>query len=292
MAAWQHDVGATPRDGTHAALSGVPSALNPFRHPVLLIHTGKTGGSTLDGVLKRARLPFDHVHVHPVPHALVANHPLIVVSVRDPVSRFVSAWEFVRREAGTHVDAAIARFGTGRSSLFPIDVYACFSSVAAFADGLDAPGTCGDLARSLTQPLPPVGHLSHLTMGYCYHLGGVLDVLGSRRRRHWVVRQEALRVDALGMLKWLNQTNPHAAAPRCQKCNSVLPRTHADSAAARLPEASSASTYNLSSSALARLRRALLPEYWAYNRIIDASENANAPRGDTQRIGTDIAHEP
>ena len=66
--------------------------------PVLYVHIGKTGGGTLHALMRTRKIPVDVVHVHPTPIAAFVSHPHIVVSVRDPIARFVSVFNKKREE--------------------------------------------------------------------------------------------------------------------------------------------------------------------------------------------------
>ena len=52
------------------------------------------GGGTVRRMLWAANVTNDQVHVHPVPLAAIASHPRIVICVRDPVDRFISAYNY------------------------------------------------------------------------------------------------------------------------------------------------------------------------------------------------------
>jgi len=161
---------------------------------ILLAHTGKTGGSSIRHTFYANHIHHDEIHVHPVPRAMILSHPRVVLCMRDPVSRFLSAWEWARHtnrsadiaayEAREH--ELVLRPGTQGAALGPLDLFKCFESAVAFARGLGRSDECGRLAQSVLQPAPPGGvHLTHLTRGYCYYFGGVLDIL-RERRQHWV----------------------------------------------------------------------------------------------------------
>jgi len=196
--AWLPHVDTVPTVYIWRHWSGIPGGMwrgwrEKFNARILLAHTGKTGGSSTRNMFYANRIHHDEIHVHPVPRAMLLSHPRVVLCMRDPVARFVSAWEYARRtnrtadigayEAREH--GLVLRPGA-QAALGPLDLFKCFASVVAFAEGLGRSDECGRLAQAVLKPAPPGGvHLMHLTRGYCYYFGGVLDIM-RERRQHWV----------------------------------------------------------------------------------------------------------
>jgi len=102
---------------------------------VVVIHVGKTcGGSVVDYVPKFTKL--SEIHLRPVMPSDLDTAPLVVVVVRDPVDRVISAFNWHSATGGRPMAAAI-------SDAHPRDtadsiLYDCFATVGAFADAVGA----------------------------------------------------------------------------------------------------------------------------------------------------------
>mmetsp|Transcript_27756 Transcript_27756/g.83507 ORF Transcript_27756/g.83507 Transcript_27756/m.83507 type:complete len:376 (+) Transcript_27756:1111-2238(+) len=102
---------------------------------VIVIHVGKTcGGSVIDYMRRFAKL--GEIHLRPVVPSDLDTAPLVVVVVRDPVDRVISAFNWHSPNGGKPITAAI-------SDAHPRDtadsiLYDCFSTVGAFADAVGA----------------------------------------------------------------------------------------------------------------------------------------------------------
>jgi hypothetical protein len=175
------------------------STTGTFGEPkILFVHVGKTGGSEVSAALLKnedllKRSEWTKVHMHPVRTSLL-NHAgfcsNIIISVRDPVDRFVSAFnteicfndtnvgssieERVEicesrkyldgtQDAGHRTQAKVSgdmqHPHTGDEDDGSSDpVQSCnFSSIGAFSDQLDDETDCGGIARAmLSSPAPMV----------------------------------------------------------------------------------------------------------------------------------------
>lgn len=60
----------------------------------LFLHVGKAGGGTVFHELLNANIPFRRCHPHPCPPSLFQNFSTILVTIRDPVDRYVSAFNW------------------------------------------------------------------------------------------------------------------------------------------------------------------------------------------------------
>mmetsp|Transcript_30113 Transcript_30113/g.93152 ORF Transcript_30113/g.93152 Transcript_30113/m.93152 type:complete len:357 (+) Transcript_30113:256-1326(+) len=113
--------------------SGVP--LHGVRKgEVVAVHVGKTcGGSVVDYVSKFTKL--SEIHLRPVMPSDLDTAPLVVVVVRDPVDRVISAFNWHSANGGRPIKAAIREAASPRPDSI---LYHCFATVGAFADAVGA----------------------------------------------------------------------------------------------------------------------------------------------------------
>ena len=268
---------------------------NELTQPVLMVHIGKTGGSTVAGLLRRTRILFDEIHLSRTPESLIMSHPKVIVPVRDPVARFISAWNYAKNGLSPTREREVMRGiqkwnmrGSNFSQdslgiptdLWGYEVYGCFVDVRALADGLEQSDLCGRLARQLLVQPPPV-HLNHLTMGFCYYLGGLIDLLAVHQA--WVIRLEVMKADVLGMLTWLYGERaagtPRLGGQGATELHNKVTLSTLGSLCYHCANASSKSPVNppLSVTGEARLREALQGEYNMVNQLIRLA--INLPNG-------------
>ena len=157
----------------------------------LLVHVGKTCGSSVSRELARLSVPFSELHTFPVSEAMLQLHEQTVLLVRDPTDRIISAFNW-------HHPNATAFPSISYKNEFGSSLYKCFPSADAFADGIYRQDECGEIARSmLSQPV--LGR--HLAQGLCYYLGGVRRAFV--RRPFTLVRTENCERDTRTAVAWL-----------------------------------------------------------------------------------------
>ena len=218
--------------------------LQPSGGGVVMVHVGKTGGGSLaqyflsprfrsctadfcwcttpeelaarGAASSTARAPaFCQIHLRPVRRADVDRKRLLI-TVRDPVDRAVSAFEFRHPTRG---ESAV-RFPR---SDFELRLYKCYDSVRAWVGGLDdATGECGDVARAAIDPLAVErggtdrvahGRSSQLDKGLVYYFDAAVRSL-LPTLEYTLVRQEQLEDDARRALRWLGWPAPTARFPQ------------------------------------------------------------------------------
>merc|ERR1719424_2358139 len=185
---------------------------------VLFVHIGKSCGATVQrALLTNAELmklagrePFDRVHVHPVRRGVLEAATEVVVVLRDPVERLVSAYNTAAcKEDDNITDVKVClrsparrkfqRFGFKRLSLLE-----CYPNVTAFADGLDDNTECGKLARGTlrnNETHPESSRGEHVGMSSCFYLGGLSKIL-SHKRIH-LVETKTCDADIAKLPAWL-----------------------------------------------------------------------------------------
>ncbi len=186
-------------------------------NPVLFVHVGKTCGGSAVAYLRRA-VNVTEVHLRPVKREEVERASHIIVSVRDPTERVVSAFEWHRpggdRTYGRcfHRKRDVERYG---NSCADDELYKCAATADAFADlvaSRNATDRCARVAKAflapdagarlLGEPLH-FARLSHINRGFAFYLGEqALDRLEGRRV--WVVEASACERDARAFLAGLS----------------------------------------------------------------------------------------
>ena len=216
--------------------------LQPSGGGVVMVHVGKTGGGSLAQYFLSSRFrsctadfcwcttpeelaargaaassaahapAFCQIHLRPVRRADVERRRLLI-TVRDPVDRAVSAFEFRHPTRG---ESAV-RFAR---SPFELRLYKCYDSVRDWVGGLGATGECGDVARAAINPFAMErggdhvahGRSSQLDKGLVYYLDAVRSLLPTLE--YTLVRQEQLEDDARRALRWLGWPAPTARFPQ------------------------------------------------------------------------------
>ena len=186
-------------------------------NPVLFVHVGKTCGGSAVAYLRRA-VNVTEVHLRPVKREEVERASHIIVSVRDPTERVVSAFEWHRpggdRTYGRcfHRKRDVERYG---NSCADDELYKCAATADAFADlvaSRNATDRCARVAKAflapdagarlLGEPLH-FARLSHINRGFAFYLGEqALDRL--KGKRVWVVEASACERDSRAFLAGLS----------------------------------------------------------------------------------------
>ena len=148
---------------------------------ILLVHVGKTGGGSIMDLLEKNRMDWHQVHEHAVEASMIREHSVILLSLREPVSRQISAFNW---RLGKPHDRNL-----GNRSAF----YGCFSHVNEYAQALYASSFCGTQAR--------IGEL-HTELNTCSYLGGIVDELERNR-------QKVFALDTFSFVSDLNKISAH-----------------------------------------------------------------------------------
>jgi len=268
----------------------------PTAPKLLFVHAGKTGGTAVGTVLfKNEELieenQWTEVNMHPVrpsvtQHIGYCNH--ILISVRDPIDRFISAFNtevcFNDTSIGENEVARIeicrkrkylsdglnregkyklrtTGHGAGHPAVEPAgdtNWKSCnFTSLGAFADVLEDDAPCGALARDMLRtPAPnvPGGTRNHLARGLCFYVGGMLDALRAENRTVLLVRAENSQADIAAITKWLGLPGPWMPDKK-----HLWPSDHSN-----IPHHDD----TMSAEGREKLRRQLAPEYALYEELL------------------------
>lgn len=253
-------------DDPRADWSGLPGRHQVFNYTfkgrVLLIHIAKAGGSTVNRILRSVhaqdsrlgsrRVLYDRVHMHPVPHIAIASHARIVVCVRDPVDRFISAYNW-----GFRQDQPWAK---RLHSCWDVNEFVVEFAYRRINPLLQR----GRLRCATLQPIidawtrqsgPNYTDYGHIRMDGCFYLGGCIDYMTALSKEMFVVRTEMMTADSHSLLKWLDVTS----VPHISHINDNSAANH---------------TRQLQPFAQEALEVALKDEYQLANRLLQMSVNA------------------
>lgn len=163
-------------------------ALNVNRSNVfknLLVHVGKTAGGTITKMLRDHHVLFQELHVHSLDSIMVDDFNTIILSLRDPVQRLISAYHYN--------NPLIPTSSAKLQNIHVEEFYACNPDLTTFADNLVLPTKCGAIARNISENTS-FGK-SHLTLDTCAYIRGVFDNLKDHREKVHIVNQESLVED-------------------------------------------------------------------------------------------------
>lgn len=192
------------------ALLACAAAAGPGRQ-VLLVRVPRTASDTVeesltawrrqglcDVTVRSVHSPVDQA-MRPTAAMLNASDA-VVVTHRDPVDRFVSAFNWRHPGHAAHLHYGADAFA------FEQQLYACFNSSAELAEALiRADGTrCRQLAKMACSPVPtmPRGRMSMIQAGLASYVG-TAGVAAFRSRPLLMTRVERLSDDLHRLFDWL-----------------------------------------------------------------------------------------
>lgn len=221
---------------------------------VLFLHVGKAGGSSVRSFLTDNKIWFKEIHVQQPTPEQVYSYKRILVTVRDPTARVLSAYKWKHPHGG----------GLKPTYAAERELYTCFPNLNSYAEAF-LPTTkvspkCANLAmysvvQNITYPLRGLS-CSHTCRGYAFYAGPWLEEIC--RKRPYVVQTEHMAGDLRGIGRWLGvavrtRVVPHRKGTyRRQYDNVTNPR------------------------ALMALRGNLGQEYDVYHRLLRCAINAGA----------------
>ena len=196
---------------------------------LLFVHVGKTCGGSIDAALHANAELIQKTYPGRPAHATVHAHAVgrdvlngcgerVVISMRDPIDRVVSAFNTLACKRDEVDDPEVCvRPAPAETQLRrtngtnpPKSLLSCFPSVTRFAEALDDDNVCGEMARrslSIKPSMPHVKLLSgHVSLGGCAYLGGVLEEL--RNKSVYLIDTETCDADIQGLPNWLGLGAP------------------------------------------------------------------------------------
>jgi hypothetical protein len=172
----------------------------PWNASIAFVHIGKAGGGTISSTLTLAGIIHDQQHMRSAECRIDSpfmRHQVFVVSVRDPVDRFISAYNW-RGVHGSR-NSTFLKCGSA-NSMFSSEAAPTNANCRRFKELVLAqpsvmPGETFNLEEAkLFAPF-------HEFRGYCFHLGGCMDAL--RLRRIMPIRTEKMDDDLNAALEIL-----------------------------------------------------------------------------------------
>jgi len=268
----------------HAEYSVIDTSSGVFSC-VLWVHLGKAAGGSvrhflqangvyaglLNGVARRCsrkarsargKLVFYEVHVTKVHATWLRNMDAVVVSLRDPVARLVSAFNWRHLDGGGHVLRPESTLALEQQ------LYSCYPHVEDFAQAVIHNATLhprSHCARVMENALHPPEELPkhHLSMGLDFYIGDLLRSGELAKIPIYALRSENLAADLVSMSTSLGL---RLRTRETGVTKSGYPRKH---------DALSGQT-----AALLRQSKALQEEYDIYNALLNIAVNkpqARAP---------------
>lgn len=234
--------------GLHKKVGSPRLHMHQFQGEVLFIHLGKTGGGSVGQLLKDENVSYDQIHMYPVILPALRSHPYIVVTVRDPVARFISAynWGVKLRQP----------WAMNLAHCYDLNQFAMefanrrINQSSSRLEGIQ----CDKYIRE---------DFGHVTMDSCFYMGGIIrDPILQSKKLMFVVRTEMLINDTDALVERLNfkllNTHEHDAKLSHKHDNSAAHNT----------------TQVLQPLVQHALEVALVDEYQIANRILRVSINA------------------
>lgn len=157
------------------------------RTGILIVHVGKTAGGSVNDVLKNSHIPALSLHVKPLSEAMIRDHRWIIITLRNPVHRQVSAYNF-RSPSIIYNSPYWSQCGLGSLKRF----YDCCPTLHAYADMLTSVGECGSVAR--------FGEC-HTELDTCAYVGGVEEALERDRHKVFVVDTDSIEADLRAFMR-------------------------------------------------------------------------------------------
>ena len=162
---------------------------------ILYVHVGKTGGQTIFGYYLKNFTNFhpQQLHVHALDIEMVRSFKTILISVRDPVDRLISAYYY----SNPLIKGSFAHDHNQRVNEF----YSCCPTLTDFGNALfdKKNESCYALARSQTNL-----QKNHMVLDTCAYLSGVFSHLKVKKNRVFLINTESITAD-LNKISRLNQ---------------------------------------------------------------------------------------
>lgn len=279
---------------------------------ILFLHTGKTAGSTLHAsneLLSNLHINWTYVHdrsghvdTADIIRAMEADYDLYIIPTREPLSRLVSAFNWMHLDGGgrwnfatvpAYDNATVAsiladpltsphwspRWSPDANVTYEHDFLAALSTcfpqlpggVNAFAEALELDSRCGQIARRSLQATSGTGHLSK---GFDFYLNMLIDSgantlldrirNGGSAKHVFHVSEENFDDDAAALWQWLCVADPPTA--------EELIDDHPLSAYSNRSLLRHSDT-SLTEAGEAALNRVLAPDYLALEVIRALTEN-------------------
>ena len=154
------------------------------KQKILMIHVGKTGGQTVTSHLKHKGIQYQFIHLHAVDREVLSLFDVIIIGLRHPVERLISAYYYSRQFMHKSKSSRRRLELNDEAQKF----YHCSPTLKAFANNLYAATPCGDVARGD----PPTFNGMHIHMDTCAYLGGIVNDLLNPKKEVFIINEECL----------------------------------------------------------------------------------------------------
>mmetsp|Transcript_4750 Transcript_4750/g.13447 ORF Transcript_4750/g.13447 Transcript_4750/m.13447 type:complete len:308 (-) Transcript_4750:84-1007(-) len=152
---------------------------------VQFVHVGKCAGSSISMALHK-QTPFHEIHIRQVDNCRPDEQRTWIVSVRDPLSRVVSAFNW---RSPLNGDAPHGQSGFAQDKQEQ-QFYRCFREVNEFAESLQDQSECGSIARrALEKPI----YSEHVGKGFYYYFEHDLECVLAQEV--YLIRSETIAHD-------------------------------------------------------------------------------------------------
>jgi hypothetical protein len=155
------------------------------REKILVVHVGKTGGATLVYTLFGGQTNFhvQELHIHALTEEMVNKFEIILLSLRSPVDRLISAYYFSHPlSENSSVTREHLKQTTKEGNH---QFYAAFFTLQEYATALLLENSLGAFARQ---------GAGHMPIDTCSYLGGTLEML-KKHKKVFVINTESLLMD-------------------------------------------------------------------------------------------------
>jgi hypothetical protein len=163
----------------------------PPKKSILLVHVGKTCGTSVAKALYNNQIMFTQVHVHPVDHEMVHQFDYILITIRDPFNRTVSVYNFANPLWSniTHAPQLSTHY----------EFYNCFPTISDYGEQLFDNSSCGNISRN--------SGIMHFKMNTCGYLSGVVDLLLQFPQKVFLIQTETCEADLTRILDTIGFKN-------------------------------------------------------------------------------------
>lgn len=175
---------------------------------------GKTAGGTVNKALLGAGIKTRQIHMHALDAVMVAEYDVIIICLRDPIQRAISAFNW--RAPGARNLSAHFNFkqcGMGSHTAF----YSCCRSAEEYANRLSELSNCGSIARQ--------GEC-HTELDTCAYVGGMVDQLEDNKHKVFAIDAESIELDLNSISHALEWGKTFSALPRVHSFEKTDSMTH------------------------------------------------------------------
>jgi len=254
-----------------------PSLSGRNNGSMLFVHVGKTCGTTVASRLSSAKIHFSQVHAVPVKLDALQRHTLVLIAIREPVDRLISAYWDIHPSEGKE----------GKHPESKKEFYRCFPTAEDFATGLSQRhSSCGQIAHGMLHPATSNG--SHMLKGLCYYLGGVREHLFTKQIL--VTETATCTDDTSRVIEWMRPGSISSdGGDTCIHCDRAFSQFSGNrlNASGELVQSvpAAASAVNTGVSAAGRaLMKAVLVELGEYDLYEDLKQAAHQTTGVRSRL--------